>query len=96
MTLAARRGSGLRLPIRNGFLGKPDRQASAIAKRRVVVTPIDDPAFLTGNMVPTIAMESERHDCSPGVRRETSGLILLKMAARWYPCAMAFRGKGSA
>ena len=57
MTLAARRGSGLRFPIRNGFLGEPDRQASAIAKRRVVITPIGDPVFLTGNMMPAIAMK---------------------------------------
>ena len=91
MTLAARRGSRLRLPIRNGFLGEPDDEASAIAKRRVIVPPIGDPVFLTGNMMPAFAMKFERHDSSPGQRRETSGLTILKLSLWPHPCTMCGR-----
>ena len=48
MTLAAWGRSRLRFPIRQGFLGKPDRQTSTIAKRRVIVPPIGDPIFWRG------------------------------------------------
>ena len=86
MTLAARRGPRLRFPFRNSFLGEPDGEASAIAKRSVVVPPIGDTVFLTGNMMPAFTMKFERHDSSPGQRRETSGLTILKLSLSPYPC----------
>jgi len=65
MALSAWCRSRLRFPIRQGFLGKPDRQTSTIAKRRVIVSPIGDPMFLTGNAVATFAMKFEWHNRSP-------------------------------
>ena len=62
MTLAARGRSRLRFPIRQRFLGKPDRQTSAIAQCCVIVPPIGDPMLLTGNMVTTFAMKFKRHN----------------------------------
>ncbi len=65
MTLAARRRSRLCFPIRERFLGKPDRQTSAIAKRHIIVSVIGYPVFLTGNMLTAFAMKFERHNSSP-------------------------------
>jgi len=57
----------LRFPIRQGFLDKPNQPSDfrAIAKRCVIVPPIGDPIFLTGNMATTFAMKLERHNISP-------------------------------
>jgi hypothetical protein len=62
MTLTTRRRAWLRSPTRQRFPAKPYRQASTIAKCRVIVSPIGYPAFLTGNVMATFGMKFERHD----------------------------------
>ena len=64
MRLAARRCSRLRLPTHQRFFGEPDRQASTIAKRCVIVPPIGHPMPLTGNVASTLGVKFERHDRS--------------------------------
>ncbi len=59
--LAARRGSGLRLPTSQRFVGEPNREASTIAKRYVIVTPVRHSMPLTWNMASALGMEFERH-----------------------------------
>jgi tetratricopeptide (TPR) repeat protein len=52
MRLAAPRRPGLRLPTRQRFFGEPDRQASTIAKRCVIIPPIGHSMPLTENVAP--------------------------------------------
>ena len=65
MTLAAKRRSRLRLPTRQRLFGEPDRQASAIAKRRIIVPPVRHPTPLTGNVMTALGIKLERHDRPP-------------------------------
>ena len=65
MRLAAPRRPGLRLPTRQRFFGEPDRQASTIAKRCVIIPPIGHSMPLTGNVAPALGMKLERHDRPP-------------------------------
>jgi len=53
-------------PTNQRLLGEPDRQASPIAKRRVIVPPIGHPMPLPGNMTASLGMMFERHDKAPG------------------------------
>src|SRR5271157_32457 len=55
--LAARRGSGLRLPTSQRFVGEPNREASTIAKRCVTVTPVRHSMPLTWNVASALGME---------------------------------------
>jgi hypothetical protein len=65
MTLAAKRRSRLRLPTRQRLFGEPDRQASAIAKRRIIVPPVRHSMPLTGNVMMALGIKLERHDRRP-------------------------------
>ena len=65
MTLAARRRPRLRLPTRQRLFGEPDRQASAIAKRRIIVPPLCHSMPLTGNVMTALGIKLERHDRPP-------------------------------
>jgi len=56
MTLAARRRPRLRLPTRQRLFGEPDRQASAIAKRRIIVPPVRHPMPLTSNVMTALGI----------------------------------------
>ena len=76
--LAARRGSGLRLPTSQRFVGEPNREASTIAKRCVIVTPVRHSMPLTWNVAPALGMEFERHDRSSRWQRRSSISKLLK------------------
>ncbi len=51
MTLAARRRPRLRFPTSQRLFDEPDRQASAIAKRRIMVPPVRHPMPLTRNVM---------------------------------------------
>src|SRR5271157_3721736 len=84
--LAARRGSGLRLPTRQRFVGEPNREASTIAKRRVIVTPVRHSMPLTWNVASALGMEFERHDRTSRWQRRSSLAKLLKRPPRPYPC----------
>jgi hypothetical protein len=84
--LAARRRSRLRLPARQRFLREPDRQASTIAKRCVIVSPVRHPMPLTGNVMPALGMKLERHHRFPAIVTANICPTLLKMTPRRYPC----------
>ena len=84
--LAARRGSGLRLPTSQRFVGEPNREASTIAKRCVIVTPVRHSMPLTWNVASALGMEFERHDRSSRWQRRSSVPKLLKEPPRSYPC----------
>ena len=56
MTLAARRRPRLRLPTRQRLFGEPDRQASAIAKRRIIVPAVRHPMPLTRNVITALGI----------------------------------------
>ena len=84
--LAARRGSGLRLPTSQRFVGEPNREASTIAKRCVIVTPVRHSMPLTWNVASALGMEFERHDRSSRWQRRSSVPKLLKRPPRPYPC----------
>ena len=86
MRLAARRGSGLRLPTSQRFVGEPNREASTIAKRCVIVTPVRHSMPLTWNVASALGMEFERHDRSSRWQRRSSVPKLLKRPPRPYPC----------
>ena len=62
MRLPTWRLARLRPPTNQRLLGEPDRQASPIAKRRV----IGHPMLLPGNMMASLGMMFERHDKAPG------------------------------
>src|SRR5208337_1213302 len=83
---AARRGSGLRLPTSQRFVGEPNREASTIAKRCVIVTPVRHSMPLTWNVASALGMEFERHDRSSRWQRRSSVPKLLKRPPRPYPC----------
>ncbi len=76
--LAARRGSGLRLPTSQRFVGEPNREASTIAKRSVIVTPVRHSMPLRRNVASALGMEFERHDRSSKWQRRSSVPKLLK------------------
>ena len=59
MTLTARRCSRLGIPTRDRIRRKPDGQAPAITKGRVIFAPIRDPMTLTGNVPPAFRMKFE-------------------------------------
>ena len=65
MTLATRRRPSLRVPTRRRLFGEPDRQASAIAKRRIIVPPVRHPTPLTTNVMTALGIKLERHDSPP-------------------------------
>jgi len=65
MTLAARRRPSLRRPTRRRLFGEPDRQASAMAKRRIIVPPVRHPTPLTRNVMTALGIKLERHDSPP-------------------------------
>ena len=65
MTLASRRRPRLRLPTRQRLFGEPDRQASAITRRRIIVPPVRHPMPLTGNVITALGIKLERHDRPP-------------------------------
>ncbi len=65
MTLASRRRPRLPLPTRQRLLGETDRQASAIAKRRIIVPPVRHPMPLTRNVMTALGVKLERHDRPP-------------------------------
>ena len=65
MTLASRRRPRLPLPTRQRFFGEPDRQASAIAKRRIIVPPVRHPMPLTRNVMTALGVKLERYDRPP-------------------------------
>src|SRR5271165_3731724 len=89
--LAARRGSGLRLPTSQRFVGEPNREASTIAKRGVIVTPVRHSMPLTWNVASALGMEFERHDRSSRWQRRLSVPKLLKRPPRPYPCTKVAR-----
>src|SRR5271165_3106378 len=90
--LAARRGSGLRLPTSQRFVGEPNREASTIAKRRVIVTPVRHSMPLTWNVASALGMEFERHDRTSRWQRRSSVAKLLKRPPRPYPCTKVAEG----
>ena len=53
------------LPAGQRSLSIPDRQASPIAKRRVIHAPLGHTMLLPGNSIASIAMMFEGHDTSP-------------------------------
>ena len=65
VTLAAGRCSGLCLPTGDRLVREPDRQASAIAKRCLILPPIRHPIFLTVNVMTAFGMELKRHNRPP-------------------------------
>jgi len=65
MTLASRRPPRLRLPTCQRLCGEPDRQASAIAKRRFILPPVRHPMPLTRNVMTALGIKLERHDRPP-------------------------------
>jgi hypothetical protein len=65
MTLASRRRPRLPLPTRQRLLGETDRQASAIAKRRIIVPPVRHPMPLTRNVMTALGVKLERYDRPP-------------------------------
>ncbi len=65
MTLASRRRPRLRLPTRQRLFGEPDRQAPAMAKRRIIVPPVRHPTPLTRNVMTALGIKLERHDRPP-------------------------------
>ena len=65
MTLAARRRPRLRLPTRQRRFGEPDREASAIAKRRIIMPPVRHSMPLTRNVMAALGVKLERHDRPP-------------------------------
>ena len=65
MTLASRRRPRLRLPTRQRLFGEPDRQASTITRRRIIVPPVRHPMPLTGNVMTALGIKLERHDRPP-------------------------------
>src|SRR5208283_2421522 len=89
--LAARRGSGLRLPTSQRFVGEPNRKASTIAKRCVIVTPVRHSMPLTWNVASALGMEFERHDRTSRWQRRSSVAKLLKRPPRPYPCTKVTR-----
>src|SRR5208282_4919563 len=93
--LAARRGSGLRLPTSQRFVGEPNREASTIAKRCVIVTPVRHSMPLTWNVASALGMEFERHDRSSRWQRRSSVAKLLKRPPRPYPCTKVTNARQS-
>ena len=65
MRLASRRRPRLRLPTSQRLFDEPDRQASAIAKRRIIVPPVRHPMPLTRNVMMALGIKLERHDRPP-------------------------------
>jgi hypothetical protein len=51
MRLTTSCGAGLGPPSRNGFLGEPDGEASALAQGRIILSPIRDPVPLLRDAV---------------------------------------------
>src|SRR5271166_6216232 len=66
--------------------GEPNREASTIAKRCVIVTPVRHSMPLTWNVASALGMEFERHDRSSRWQRRSSVPKLLKRPPRPYPC----------
>ena len=65
MALSNWRRARMRLPTGNRFGREPDRQAAAMAKRRIIVPPVCNPMTLARNVVPTLGLVLERNDPLP-------------------------------
>ncbi len=65
MTLASWRRPRLRRPTRQRLFGEPDREVSAIAKRRIIIPPARHPMPLTRNVLTALGVKLERHDSPP-------------------------------
>src|SRR3954451_10419534 len=85
----------LGLPRLDGFIGKPDCQAPALAEAGVVLTPLRYLALLPGNMLATVLVQLEGHAGHPGAGERSSCYSGSTCSATGRIRATTPRGAGS-